>query len=218
MPADPDLIALFAQGWAMTRALAPPVARLGGHFIEVGQPDQRARFVFSCLDADMLTELGRTITEPWVYLKVCESEAAVRAALPPHWQIRQPPTYMMTSALANIDPALPEYYTLAVQRDDAIVNVSVVADGLSVARGRIALLGDTALFDQISTDEGHRRRGLGRAMMRALSNMALARGAPKGLLSATEMGRALYETIGWSVHSPYTSAVIPAQAGGASRA
>lgn len=210
MPADPDLIALFAQGWAMTRDLAPPVARLGGHYIEVRQPDQRARFVFPRLDVDILTELGRTITEPRIYLKVCESEAAVRAVLPSHWQIRQPPTYMMTSPLADLAPALPEYYTLAIERDDAIVKVTAITNGLPVARGRIALLGDTALFDQISTDEEHRRLGLGRAMMRALSNMALARGAPKGLLSATEMGRALYETIGWTVHSPYTSAVIAA--------
>ena len=44
--------------------------------------------------------------------------------------------------------------------------------------------------------------------MQALSNAAIDRRAPKGLLSATEMGRWLYQSIGWSVHSPYTSAVI----------
>jgi hypothetical protein len=42
-----------------------------------------------------------------------------------------------------------------------------------------------------------------------LAREAFEQGAPKGLLSATEMGRWLYETIGWIVHAPYTSAVIP---------
>jgi GNAT superfamily N-acetyltransferase len=81
---------------------------------------------------------------------------------------------------------------------------------MAVARGRIALLDQTALFDQIAADESHRRKGLGRAVMQALAGAALARGASQGLLSATDMGRSLYEAIGWSVHSPYTSAVIPA--------
>jgi len=40
--------------------------------------------------------------------------------------------------------------------------------------------------------------------------VALDQGARNGLLSATQMGRWLYESIGWAVHSPYTSAVISA--------
>jgi GNAT superfamily N-acetyltransferase len=210
MAADPELIALFVQGWAMTRAVAPPIARLGGHYLEVGQPDQRARYVFARLDADIIAELGQTIVAPWIYLKVCVDEAALRPLLPARWVIRRPPTYMMTGSLVAAAPALPGGYGLTVARDGAIASVTVGRDDAPVARGRIALLGGTALFDQISTDEAHRRRGLGRAMMQALSNLALDQGAASGLLSATEMGRALYETIGWTVHSPYTSAVIPA--------
>jgi len=210
MAADPELIALFARGWAMTRGVAPPVARLGGHYIHVGQPDQAARYIFPEFDQPVIAELGRTIRDPWTYIKVCEEPARVRAILPPQWQLRDWPTFMMTAPLAERAAVLPAGYRLSLVEDGALLRATVLADGFAVAQGRIALLDDTALFDQVSTEEPHRRKGLGRALMHALSNGGIDRGATRGLLSATEMGRCLYETIGWTVHSPYTSAVIPA--------
>jgi GNAT superfamily N-acetyltransferase len=210
MAADPGLIALFARGWAMTRGVEPPVPRLGGHYIHVGQPDQAARYIFPALDRTVIADLGRTIRDPWVYLKVCEAPEQVRAILPPQWQLRDWPTFMMTAPLAEQATDLAAGYRLSLVEDGDLIRAAVLADGFPVAQGRIALLDDTALFDQVATDERHRREGLGRTVMQALSNAALARGAPRGLLSATDMGRSLYETIGWTVHSPYTSAVIPA--------
>lgn len=210
MAADPDLIALFVRGWAMTRDVAPPVATMGGYFVHVGQPDQKARYVFAALDADVLGGLARSIDEPLVYLKVCEAPEAVRAVLPASWIIREPPTFMMTAPLEAAAPALPEDYRLEIETDGALSSAAIVfRDGI-VARARIALLGDTVLFDQVSTDDAHRRRGLGRALMQGLTNTALERRASNGLLCATEIGRLLYEGLGWTVHAPYTSAVIPA--------
>jgi GNAT superfamily N-acetyltransferase len=209
MSADPDLIALFVRGWAITRQVSPPVPCLGGHYIEVCQPDQRARYVFPSLDRNVIADLARAITEPFVYLKICDSEDAVRAILPRHWAIRRPPTYMMTTSLVPGESVLPAGYALAIAQDGPILSATISADTVAVACGRIALLGDTILFDQVATDEAHRRRGLGRALMQALSNAGMERGAANGLLSATEMGRDLYETIGWIVHAPYVSAVIP---------
>ncbi len=210
MAADPELIAIFARGWAMTRGVGSPVPRLGGHYIQVGQPDQAARYVFPGLDRTVLAELGQTIRDPWIYLKVCEEPEKVRAALPPQWQFRQAPTFMMTKPIAESAVDLTAGYRLSLVEDGVLLRAAVFADGIPVAQGRIALLDETALFDQIATDERHRRKGLGRALMQALSNRALSHGASRGLLSATEMGRSLYEAIGWTVLSPYTSAVIPA--------
>lgn len=210
MAAAPELIALFARGWAMTRGVVAPVPRFGGHYIDVGQPDQVARYIFPSLDRTVLAELGRTIRDPWIYLKVCDEPEIVRAVLPPQWQIRREPTFMMTTPLAEQATDLATGYRLSLEEDGELLRAAVLADGVPVAQARIALLGDTALFDQVATDEAHRRKGLGRALMHALSNGARERGASRGLLSATEMGRRLYETIGWTVHSPYTSAVIPA--------
>jgi GNAT superfamily N-acetyltransferase len=209
MAADPDLIALFARGWAMTRVLEPPLPRHGGHYIHVGQPDQKARYIFADLEPTVIGELVGTIAEPWIYLKICEWPEAVSAVLPPQWLIRTPPTWMMTKSLEEADFALPRGYNLRIEKDGAILRSTIDFVGESVARGRIALLERHVLFDQIGTDEAHRRKGLARALMQSLSNAALQHGASHGLLSATEMGRWLYTTIGWDVHSPYTSAVIP---------
>jgi hypothetical protein len=52
--------------------------------------------------------------------------------------------------------------------------------------------------------------------MRTLEGRASTHVARKGLLVATEAGRALYERLGWSVVSPYVSAVIPGVANTAS--
>jgi hypothetical protein len=45
--------------------------------------------------------------------------------------------------------------------------------------------------------------------MSALGEAANRAGASRWLLVATPEGRALYETLGWEVHAPYTSAFIP---------
>jgi len=71
------------------------------------------------------------------------------------------------------------------------------------------MLGSHAVFDQIGTEAAFRRQGLGRVVMQALANRALARGAGEGLLVATEAGRQLYLGLDWHILSPYTSAFIP---------
>jgi len=209
MAADPDLIALFARGWALTRGVAPPVSVSGGHYIHVDQPDQKARYIFPSLDPETLVALAARIDEPFVYLKVCAAPDAVRSALPDRWIIREPPTFMMTAPLRQTVLALPSPYKLEVAANGEMWRAAILYGEQEVARGRIVLLDGTALFDQVGTDEAHRRKGLGRIVMQALANTALEGGVANGLLSATEMGRCLYETIGWSVHAPYTSAVIP---------
>lgn len=209
MSADPDLIALFARGWAISRDVPAPVAVPGGHYIEVGQPDQKARYVFAALDAEALARLAARITDPFVYLKVCAEREAVRAVLPSRWIIRQPPTYMMTAELEPVTPSSQDGFTMLVEKLGSMRKAAVLHQGREVARGRMIVLGETALFDQVSTDEAYRRKGLGRLVMHALTGAALEQGASKGLLSATEMGRWLYQTIGWTVHAPYVSAVIP---------
>ena len=45
--------------------------------------------------------------------------------------------------------------------------------------------------------------------MRALQAIAHAHGRHAGVLVATPAGRALYESIGWRLHGPWATAVIP---------
>jgi GNAT superfamily N-acetyltransferase len=90
-----------------------------------------------------------------------------------------------------------------------LIAMAVTQSGDVVAGGRVALVGDVAVFDQISTQEAHQRKGLGSAVMRALENAAVDHGAGRGMLVATEAGHALYLTLDWRVYAPYTTAIAP---------
>ena len=114
---------------------------------------------------------------------------------------------------------LPSGY--AVEVDDAAAatglgHVRVVApDGTLTASGHIALGERLAIYDRIGTEPAHQRRGLGRAVMHALQALARAHGRHEGVLVATDQGRALYESLGWRLHSPWAGAVIPGPDGAA---
>jgi GNAT superfamily N-acetyltransferase len=84
-------------------------------------------------------------------------------------------------------------------------------DGTLAASGHVALGERLATYDRIVTDPAHQRRGLGRAVMHALQALARAHGRHAGVLVATPAGRALYESLGWRVHAPWATAVIPGQ-------
>ncbi len=204
-----SLLETWLIGWALTRGCAPPLVHGGGWRVEVGLPDQLRRHVFAS-DCATLRELGDTVTEPWVWLKACMRHDQMRAIMPPRWRVRAEPSWFM-----RFDGAPPPASRVATGYelrafDEAGAHVIQVhaADGTQAARGRMAVVGDCAIFDRIRTEDAHRRRGLGRALMAALHARAHARGAVRGLLAATQDGHALYTTLGWEVQSPYASAVI----------
>lgn len=170
--------------------------------------------MFPRVERPVLRELARAIDEPRVFLKVCEAGPVVLPLLPPKW-VLQPPRFMMTGDLARENPALevPGGYTVQIGDADEILTASIFdGTGAAVARGRTIVLGSRAILDGISTDESHRRRGLGRALVGALVSGARRRGATEGILCATAQGRELYATLGWKDHSPYSSFVIPGDA------
>jgi len=82
-------------------------------------------------------------------------------------------------------------------------------DGEVAATGRIAFPGELAVYDRIRTHDDHRRKGLARSIMKRLESISHARGIRRAALVATPDGRALYEPLGWQLHSLYTTAVIP---------
>jgi predicted GNAT family acetyltransferase len=85
----------------------------------------------------------------------------------------------------------------------------VDAKGVLAAHGRLVVEQDRAIFDRIETDAAHRRRGLASAVMARLQSEALQSGVRGGLLVATADGQRLYASLGWTILSDYTSAVIP---------
>ena len=65
------------------------------------------------------------------------------------------------------------------------------------AEGTAGVLGSDAVFDGVETSPGHRRRGLGRHVMSALTTWAIDQGATFGLLAASADGAELYRSLGW---------------------
>jgi GNAT superfamily N-acetyltransferase len=211
--AEHDIFTAWIRGWALTREVAPPIAHADGFRIDVGLPRQAARYVFPHPCA-ALRELGGAVTQPWVFLKACATSDELHARLPARWQ-PEPDGFMMTCDDAPFpgSGALPPGYALHVDDGGTATrraHVRVLADdGAVAAEGHLALDTRLAIYDRIGTDPAHRRRGLGVAVMHALQSLARAHGRHAGVLVATPMGRTLYESLGWRVHAPWATAVIP---------
>jgi len=210
--ADPDLIARWAGAWAISRGAATPVARNGGLYIHVDQPDQVGRYLFARLDADAIRPLAASIDRPLLYLKVCAPADDVRPLLPPRWEIATP-GYMMTAPLSVMldrPPAIPAEFEIRITSDNSITFAHILdASGEEAARGRTVAVDGLIVFDRIRTADHYQRRGLGSAVMRALAADARQSGVKEAMLCATPAGRELYTSLGWSLHSDYTTASLP---------
>lgn len=204
MSADPDLLALWTRGWARTRGVTPPIKDGDAWRIEVGAPDQLRRFVFAEA-SPTVTRRAEEIRDPYVLLKVCADAETVRPLLPPGWALR-PAGFMMT--LNGDMPTRPVPGEVVTGTDvvDGVIFCRLSLNGVEAARGRVVVVENVAVFDRISVDPTFQRRGLGAAVMRRLQAET---GLDRGVLVATEDGRALYAALGWSLHSAYTTAASP---------
>ena len=84
----------WLKGWSISRDLPLPVKEGSGFRVEVGWPQQKARYVFPDFNREF-TALADTITEPWVFLKMCAPPAVIVNILPYRWEM-QAPGFMMT--------------------------------------------------------------------------------------------------------------------------
>ncbi|MBP2340175.1 GNAT superfamily N-acetyltransferase [Saccharothrix coeruleofusca] len=199
----------WVHGWALSRRTPAPVREPDGYRIDVGKVVHRVRFVLP--DTATVAHRARTLTAPGTWLKVCGERDAVIADLTPAWLVSSP-EFLMTVDLRVEDVTVPSPYRVEVIADpggavcDAVVRA---ADGSTASSGRVAVWGAAAVVDQVSTDPAHRRRGLGRVVMRSLAAAAVERGASRAVLLATEEGARLYRSVGWSVASPVTAAHLP---------
>src|SRR6185503_875758 len=205
------LLRCWVRGWAASRGVPPPVAHSDGWRVEVGLPHQKRRHVFPRI-SQALHALGETVLEPWNYLKACATADELRAALPAYWHVEAQSYFMRFDGPPPPAPSLPGGYGLDVATQGRLAVARVLAaDGSMAAAGHVAVVEDAAIFDRISTDAAHRRRGLGRAVMCALDAASRTLGAGRGLLGATADGFAMYRTLGWHVQSPLASGVIVAE-------
>lgn len=212
MSADSQLLALWTRGWAATRGVSAPVRDGAAWRIDVGLPDQFARYVFADT-GPAVRDRAERIDRPWTFLKVCAEEAAVRSLLPPIWELR-PPGFMMTlpGEMGGDAPA-PEGLRFEIEADGPVTFCRLLdSAGIETARGRVVVIDGLPVFDRIATSPDWRRRGLASRIMRRLERIARDAGGRDGVLVATAEGRALYERLGWTLHSHYSTAVIPGPA------
>lgn len=206
---NPDfaLIERWLTGRSLARGLPLPVHDAGGLRVEVDSPTEVRRHIF--LDAGAaLQRCAAHINAPAIFLKAPVAPEVMRAALAPHWEIDEPGYLMSGPARMKGDAVLPPGYRIAVEPEHGGQIARVLnASGELAAAGRVSLHAGCAVFDQIVTDEKHRRLGLGTLVMHTLDALAGKAGVTERLLVATEAGRLLYERLGWQVLAPWSTAV-----------
>ncbi|WP_164465990.1 GNAT family N-acetyltransferase [Actinoplanes teichomyceticus] len=156
-----------------------------------------------------MTELGRRHTEPGTWIKAATNPSDLHRVLPARWAMSDT-GYLMTVPFTGGDPVVPAPYSTQLEVEGDVIVASVLdTAGRTAARGRLAPAGRVGVIDQVETAPTHRRRGLASAVMRTLAHHAVRRGMHRGVLVATDDGRELYRTLGWTVRSPIAAAHIP---------
>jgi GNAT superfamily N-acetyltransferase len=207
-PVEPLLLWDWLSARSVARALPLPVPDRGGMRVDTNSAAEIRRYVFAG-PVPAIRELTALIHTPRTFIKMCGPGQQLLAMAPPGWQL-QPLGYLMTLAAASRPAAsIPQSYRLEVSKHGQTITAAIFAkDGSLAASGYAVEYGHTFVFDRINTHPDHRRFGLGRALMAALGGMQASTDKTK-VLVATEEGRALYEALGWTTVSAYSTIVIP---------
>lgn len=202
------MIKKWVTAWSLSRQLPFPLQYQSGFMVNVGYDKQKRRYVFPECNDDFF-ELADAINEPWVFLKVCASFDGFKNKIPDRW-IVQPQGYMMycNSPMKFTHKNLPGEYKFEYHQYDSTFVVHIMKNNEVASSGRIVFVDGLAVYDRISTEKKHRRKGLASLLMIELQKIALSEGFSMNFLVATEEGKKLYESLGWKLYSVYTSIVI----------
>ncbi|QJE01966.1 GNAT family N-acetyltransferase [Massilia forsythiae] len=205
---DPALLADWLRARSIARGLPQPAPLAGGGMrLDTGSDAELRRYVFPGPQPG-IRALARSIGEPGVFIKVCGAGAELLALLPHGWRLQPQGWLMAHDGAWNMTPALPAGYRLDSAGDGVNTSARISApDGALAPSGYAAEHGSVFILDRIATEAAYRRRGLGTALVAALGGRRRD-GDARRVLVATGDGRALYESMGWRVLSPFTTAVI----------
>ncbi|WNO53341.1 GNAT family N-acetyltransferase [Stakelama saccharophila] len=203
---DPELFRAWVAARSLSRGVPAPVADHGGWRVDTGSDREHCRYFFAAPDAGLMA-LGEAIDRPRIFLKLCGDVAALKRLLPPRWRVEATGYFMVGSGAPALPVAIPRGYALDREARGAVSHVRILApDGALAASGHAAEHGGVFAYDRIVTEEGHRRRGLGRAVMAALGAMRRSPAVP--VLVASHAGHALYSALGWTTLRPYSTAEV----------
>jgi GNAT superfamily N-acetyltransferase len=210
---EPWLLWDWLGGRSVARGSPLPVPDRGGMRVDTASPTELCRYVFAG-PAPGIRELAASIRTPGTFIKMCGPGELLLSMAPAGWRL-EPRGYLMTHDGAPAPSAsLPPGYRIDVSRQGPAFAATIFSeDGTIAASGFAAEHGRAFVFDRIITHPAHRRRGLGKALMSALGARQRSANTTR-VLVATEEGRALYSSIGWTVASVYSTIVLPDQDAG----
>lgn len=201
------------EGWRLARGLPGAIEVDGSLRVDIGRVDRDVEYVVVDADQhprriDRAASAALSARAPWVTVPTRDpgrtadrlSEHGLRSLVGPQW--------LMAIELDDQRRGLiPDGYDAHVSTSAGVVRLELrdSADTLA-ASSQLGVTTNHAVPDKILTREEHRRRGLGAAMMTALCDAASDLGASRGLLIASDPGRALYTALGWSTLSPILTA------------
>ena len=162
--------------------------------------------------ADVAPRLGLTVEEASTPGMMLSSLADLDPEMPHHLELAQVthPDQLETVALATADGfGAPIEFTRhmapASMIDDSSMQWFVGhVGGEPAACGQLFLTGDVAGVYTIAVCTPFRRRGIGEAITRAVLLAGRDRGATIGILQSSDMGRSVYERMGFETFTQYT--------------
>lgn len=194
---------LKARSWA--RGLPQPTPEHGGWRVETGTVSEPRRYVFA-EPCPGIAEAAAAIADPNIPIKLCADPGVLARLVPAGWTVEPSGTMMIRQPEDDAQVELPPGFRLERMGSGACGSVTIRAPDDSLAASGYCGWTETHFcFDRIITQPEWQRRGLGRAVMRALGQVAAAQ-ARTWILIATDAGRALYLTLGWRDISPYSTA------------
>jgi hypothetical protein len=208
---DPALVLGWLTARSVARGLPLPICERGGFYVHTNCDTELQRWVFPQM-CQGLKELGRELTQPRNFLKLCGSSEELRNALPAHWDVAPARCFMRLMPNRQIARALPAGYAIECRHDADAIHVQINApDGSPAASGHGAAAEGVFAYDRIQTAVPHRRKGLGSAVIGTLAAHS-PRDIEHHLLVATEDGHKLYTALGATVLFSYSTAeVCPAK-------
>ncbi|WP_238010458.1 GNAT family N-acetyltransferase [Dactylosporangium sp. AC04546] len=197
-----EVVVRWQRGWGAARGLPDADDVGGGLRVVCRQPGREVEYVVLDASPASLARLARLVAEEdevaWLTVPTTDPGAA-GAALSGAGLVllRRSELLMAVDLEAHPRRAPASGYRLELSGGAVVTATVRNLAGEVGARGTIAVSGADAVADRIETFPAHQRRGLGSALMGALASAAVARGATRGLLVASEEGQRLYATLGW---------------------
>ena len=196
-----NVVRRWVLGRSISRGWGQADESNGVIVLRVGEPERMVSYVVGEAEFESAAELAEGDDFPaglsWLSVVTDQPDNVMprihRAGL----------EYRRTEWLMSVELArqpvrrAPAPYGVEVVRRGEVVQVRVQEDDELAARGQMVVVGNDVVIDMVWTEPGHRRKGLGTAVMARLAEEAQKEGATRGLLAASLEGRELYNAMNW---------------------